>query len=172
MKITKSCTIIGTIRCLLSPRFVAVLVAVVAVTAIVGLRVIGLTVVRGDSMQPTLRPGSIRLVNKIDRSFDTYDIVVFRSADDYLVKRVVGCPGDTVLIRDGAVYVNGAQFADVVQGPIETDSIGITPITLQDDEYFVLGDNRSCSLDSRSPDVGIVHVDQIVGKIVQPAIGQ
>ncbi len=130
------------------------------------------TVVEGASMQPTLSSGDNVLVNKFSYYFaepERYDIIVFaydKGNNVYYIKRIIGLPGETVQIIGGYVYINGEILEDDVYGlePIISAGIAAQPITLGDGEYFVLGDNRNESSDSRVADVGIVYRNQIEGK--------
>lgn len=130
----------------------------------------GIMVVHGDSMSPTFNDGDVTLIWRLNGSYKQKDIVLFESdaSSETLVKRVIAGPGDTVEITNGLVIVNDA----IVEEPYiysETEARGDEveyPITLGDDEYFVLGDNRMLALDSRSSDLGLVHKDDIIGKIL------
>ena len=91
------------------------------------------------------------------------DIIIFKK-DKHYIKRVIGKPGDTIVIKGGKVYRNGSRIEDyvadgVITGPEMT-------VELDQDEYFVLGDNRECSTDSREEDFGTVKKDEIVAKAV------
>lgn len=132
------------------------------------------TEVIGKSMEPTLVEGDNLLVDKISFKFrepERGEIVVFPYRDGsgiYYVKRVVGMPGETIWIPgDGYVYIDGERFKEeYVKGATAEGGIAITPITLGEDEYFLLGDNRGNSIDSRNENVGIVKEDEIIGKVV------
>ncbi len=98
------------------------------------------------------------------------DIVVFRpngnEKSHYYVRRIIGVPGDKIQIKDGAVYVNGTLFDEVVKVAAMTEAgVAEEPITLGEDEYFVLGDNRNNSEDSRYANIGNVKKDYIEGKV-------
>ena len=128
--------------------------------------------VYGRSMEPVLCHGDILLVDKLSYRFTDpkrYDIIVFGyrlREGRYYTKRVIGLPGETVQIRDGQVYIDGRRLEDDIgTGPILEAKRAETEITLGDDEYFVLGDNRNFSSDSRDPDVGNISRDAIIGKI-------
>ncbi len=125
--------------------------------------------VDGSSMEPTLHNGQRLLVNKFLYRFALPregDIVVFRYPGDQrlrFIKRVVGVPGDRVLIRDSHVYVNGRRLAEEYLGGIKTYG-DFGPVKVSAGRLFVLGDNRNNSKDSRYPDVGLVPVGNVVGK--------
>jgi len=102
--------------------------------------------VNGASMYPTLDGGEIMILNKLGK-IDRYDIVVLRvENDDNVIKRVIGMPGETIKIRNNIIYINDKKIEDKF-GYGKT--YNVDKITLKDDEYFVLGDNRAISLDSR-----------------------
>ena len=99
----------------------------------------------------------------------TNDIIVFlpngNEKSHYYVKRVIGVPGDTVQIKNGAVYVNGKAFDEETDvSSIEDAGLAAEEITLGADEYFVLGDNRNNSEDSRYANIGNIKKDYIIGK--------
>ena len=129
------------------------------------------THVSGESMENTLDNGDQLIVDKITYRFqdpERFDIIVFPfhyKENTYYIKRIIGLPGETVQIADGTIYINGevleeAYGREVMQDP----GIAAEPITLGEDEYFVLGDNRNQSSDSRDPSVGLIHRDEIIGR--------
>lgn len=129
------------------------------------------TVVDGNSMNDTLQNGDNLVVDKLTYRFsdiDRFDIVVFRYHNDknlFYIKRIIGLPGETVQISGDDIYING-ELLEENYGKEAMDSPGraYEPITLGEDEYFVLGDNRNDSSDSRDPSVGNVQRDWIVGR--------
>lgn len=132
------------------------------------------TEVIGCSMDPTLKEHDNLIVDKLSfrlREPNRGEIVVFPYRDGsgvYYVKRVVGMPGETIWIPgDGKVYIDGKVLEEdyLVEGT-EKGGIAITPITLGEDEYFLLGDNRDNSIDSRNEKVGIVKRNEIIGKVI------
>ena len=114
-------------------------------------------VFNGPSMQPTLDGGEIMLLWK-NKEFDRFDVVVVDVEDDNIIKRVIALPGETISCKDGVIYVNDRRLD-------EEYSQGVTPdferVKLEDDEYFVLGDNRGNSLDSQ--ELGPFKEKQIKG---------
>jgi len=124
------------------------------------------TVVFGQSMEPNLHPHQRLIVDKVSYRLHApqrNDIVVIDlpSMEELLVKRIVAMPGEVVEIRSGVVYVNGQPNAEPF--PHDTSPIEMAPMTLGPLAYFVLGDNRSNSNDSRA--FGPVTLDQILGRV-------
>ena len=122
-------------------------------------------------MEPTLSHGDNLIIDKISYRFsdpERYDIIVFpyQHADNtYYIKRIIGLPNETVQIRDGYVYINGVKSDEHYGKEVIRDAkMAAEPIVLGDDEYFVLGDNRNNSSDSRDPSVGVLHRKQLIGK--------
>ena len=145
-----------------------VLVMTFLVVTYVGQR----TKVIGSSMSPTLADGDNLIVDKISYRFhdpERFDIVVFpfRYADKtYYIKRIIGLPGETVYIdEEGTIYIDGEVLnenfgKEVIQDP----GRAYEPVKLGTDEYFVLGDNRNHSQDSRDPYVGVLKRSDLMGR--------
>lgn len=129
------------------------------------------TMVEGRSMNPTLNDNDNLIVEKISYRFsdpERFDIIVFPPYDtkEYYIKRIIGLPGETVQIDEaGTIYIDG----EVLEENYGLETIrypgrAIEEIELGEEEYFVLGDNRNNSVDSRSEDVGNISRDQIIGR--------
>lgn len=142
--------------------------------------VIQRTVVKGESMENTLHDKESLLVDKISYRFhdpERYDIIVFyprgKDVEEYYVKRIYGLPGETIQIKENDIYINGKKIDDpYAKDAMLSAGLAEEPYTLAEDEYFVLGDHRSVSLDSRTtpemqPDgPGPVKFENIAGKVV------
>lgn len=129
------------------------------------------TQVNGESMYPALHDKDNLIVDKFSYHFcdpKRYDIVVFPyhyKDRTYYIKRVIGLPGETVQIKDGCVYIDGQRLDEhFSEEKIQNAALASEPIVLGKDEYFVLGDNRNASEDSRFPDVGKVKRKEIIGR--------
>lgn len=131
-------------------------------------------VVDGTSMQDSLQDEEQVLIEKISRYFDgpdRFDIIVFTkknaSTEKVYIKRVIGMPGDKVQIVDNVIYINDQVLPEEYgKNAMLTEGIAAEPIVLGDDEYFVLGDHRSVSIDSRDARVGVVKKSEIDGVVV------
>ncbi|MCD8022016.1 MAG: signal peptidase I [Lachnospiraceae bacterium] len=143
------------------------MVVVAAVAVLLATMFLPVLQVSGTSMEPTLSDGDIILLVK-NGKFETGDLVGFYYQNKLLLKRVIGGPGDIIDIDDdGNVTVNG----ELLDEPYVTDkSLGETDITypyqVPESRYFVMGDNRATSIDSRSSAIGCIEADQIVGKVI------
>ncbi len=130
------------------------------------------TKVDGSSMEPTLSNGDNLIVEKLSYHFgdpERFDIIIFTDKTDesvYYIKRVIGLPGETVWIDEyGDIYIDGIKLEENYGLETITNAgNAANPITLGEDEYFVLGDNRNNSLDSRFDAIDRVSRSSIVGK--------
>ncbi|MCL2255070.1 MAG: signal peptidase I [Lachnospiraceae bacterium] len=144
------------------------LLAAFLIVKFVGIR----TEVHGSSMNDTLQDGENLIVDKISYRFgnpERYDIVVFPYRHDksiHYIKRVIGLPGETIFIDDdGNIYINEVLLNESYGREIISDGGRASlPIKLDNDEYFVMGDNRNNSTDSRDEKVGNVKRSELVGK--------
>lgn len=121
-------------------------------------------VINGDSMLPTYENGQILIENKIVRNYKSGDIVVIKKNNLKIIKRVIGCPGDYVLIKEGYIYINNEKYDNLF---IENPGILSKEIKLKSNEFIVLGDNRKKSIDSRFDEIGIILKKEIIGKIIK-----
>ncbi len=128
----------------------------------------------GESMSPTLYSGQFVLINRVSYVISTpkrNDIVAFlpngNSNSHYYIKRIVALPGETVQIIDGVLYINGVEQEEdkELYDKMEDAGIAENEIKLGSNQYFVLGDNRNSSEDSRSANIGVVSGDTIAGKV-------
>ncbi len=132
------------------------------------------TIVDGKSMMNTLKHGENLLVEKVSYHFTDpgrFDVIVFyphgRESSDYYIKRVIGLPGETVQIKGEDIYINDEKIEENFgKDPIVDPGIAEKPIKLGDDEFFVLGDNRTVSEDSRYEEVGPVKRENIEGRAI------
>ena len=129
------------------------------------------TEVSGSSMETTLSDKDQLIVDKMTYRFrdpKRYDIVVFPyqyQDNTYYIKRIIGLPGETVQILSGMVYIDGMRLDEHYGNEMmEIPGIAEEPLTLDENEYVVLGDNRNNSSDSRASDVGLIHRKDLIGR--------
>lgn len=150
-------------RLLKTALFIA---AVLVIGLIAREYLLGVTVVAGDSMNDTLVTGDAVLLTRFDYLTDTPErghVVQLEvpGRDGLYLKRVIGLPGETVEIKGGTVYIDGMPLNEPYAVPSAEDF----RITLYDDEYFVLGDNRPVSYDSREEEFGVVNASCFRGRV-------
>lgn len=122
--------------------------------------------VNGPSMEPTLKENDVMLLDKISYRFhkiERFDIVVIYHHDTYIIKRVIGLPGENIVYQDNILYVDGQEVEENFDHA-KTEDFSIEELnsgTVPEDCYLVLGDNRVDSLDSRM--IGFIKKDQILG---------
>lgn len=126
--------------------------------------------IAGQSMTPELHSDDVVLMNRLAYDFgkpDRMDVVVFVREDEKSnVKRVIGLPGETVQVTGGYIYINGERLeAEEGLDKVSLGGLAENPVELGKDEYFLLGDNRESSEDSRFANIGNVKEAQIIGKV-------
>ena len=148
-------------------RTMFVLVFVIAVAILISTFFITVLKVTGDSMSPSLESGQI-IVAQNTKKFKTGDLIAFYYNNKVLIKRVIGNPGDWINIdSNGNVTVNGVELEENYISEKSLEPYDITfPYQVPESRYFVLGDHRSVSIDSRSSTVGCVSEEQLIGKAV------
>lgn len=153
-------------------QYAACILIAILLASIIRIYVMELIDVDGSSMESTLSNGNFLVLDKITYRFDDperFDIIVFQpeffDEDKLYIKRVIGLPGETVQIIDGDIFING-ELLEENYGREEMEKAGRAKeeIVLGEDEYFVLGDNRNHSTDSRSDSVGNVKREYIRGR--------
>ena len=120
--------------------------------------------VDGASMYPTLEDKEILILKKYDHSFKRFDVIVFDYKGSRLIKRIVGLPGETIEYKNNKLYVDGEQVAENFDRNADTEDFKLEDIgydVIPEGKYFVMGDNRTNSTDSRI--IGLVDEDQIKG---------
>ena len=147
------------------------ILVIVAVTGLIVTFVGQRTRVSGQSMETTLHVGDNLIVDKISFRFrdpKRFEIIVFPykyEENTYYIKRIMGLPGETVQVKDGYLYINGEKLEENYGNELMNSAgIAAEPIVLGEDEYFVLGDNRNHSSDSREPKVGVIKREDLLGR--------
>ncbi|BBF43040.1 signal peptidase I [Lachnospiraceae bacterium KM106-2] len=154
-------------------HMIAYFLSIIVLALLINTFVIGNVRVEGGSMLNTLKEDDRLVLEKITYYHENpsrYDIVVFKPTaypGKYFIKRVIGLPGETIQVMNGDVYINGKKIKENYLDQKTVDGgLAAQPIKLGEDEYFVMGDNREISRDSRREDVGLIHKSQIQGKVV------
>ena len=143
-----------------------VLTIVAAVAVLIATLVLPVLQIEGTSMEPTLVNGDIVLLTKTT-SFNRGELCGFSWNNKLLIKRVIGIPGDWIEIdTDGTVYLNGEKLDEPYAQQLSMGECDLEfPFQVPQEQYFVLGDMRESSIDSRNTLIGCVEKDQIVGKV-------
>ena len=143
-----------------------VLTIVAAVAVLIATLVLPVLQIEGTSMEPTLVNGDVVLLTKTT-SFDRGELCGFSWNNKLLIKRVIGIPGDWIEIdTDGTVYLNGEKLDEPYAEQLSVGECDLEfPYQVPQEQYFVLGDMRESSIDSRNTLIGCVKKDQIVGKV-------
>ena len=145
---------------------VYVLTIVAAVAVLIATLILPVLQIEGTSMEPTLSNGDIVLLTKTTR-FDRGNLCGFTWNNKLLIKRVIGTPGDWIEIdTDGTIYLNGEKLEEpYVEQPAFGECDLEFPFQVPQEQYFVVGDMRESSIDSRNSLIGCIPKDQIVGKV-------
>jgi signal peptidase I len=146
---------------------IVILVVVAALSVLISSFFVTVLKVTGESMSPTLESGQIVLASN-SKEFEAGELIAFYYNNKVLIKRVIGSPGDWINIdSDGNVYVNGVLLEETYLTEKSLTPTDITfPYQVPENRYFVLGDHRSVSIDSRSTTVGCVSEEQLIGKVL------
>lgn len=138
-------------------------IIVIAIIILLRIYVLATAEVVGTSMEPNFVDGNMTLVDQLSARFnkiDRFDIVAFHYSNPaYLIKRVIGLPGETIKYVDNQLYVNGEMVEEKFEIIGEVEDF---EIVVEEDSYFVMGDNRDASIDSR--EFGTISKDKIIGK--------
>ena len=154
-------------------RWVFEIIVTLVLAAMVGIMLFQTVTMQESSMEPTIAVGDRFFINRVVYKFSSPkrgDLIVFRTnaSDDAAlhIRRVIGLPGDTIQISGGRILIDGETYKEGKDFPmISNPGLASSSITLESGEYFVLGDNRNNSEDSRYADIGMVKKRYIAGKI-------
>lgn len=143
------------------------LIVVAAVAALIATLILPVLEIAGTSMEPNLNDGDIVVMVKTD-NLDTGDLCAFYFSNKILIKRIIGIPGDYLWIdKDGTVYLNNAELVEPYVSEKALGECDIDfPYQVPENYYFMMGDHRETSIDSRSSVIGCIAEDQIIGKIL------
>ena len=144
----------------------------IVVILFIAIYIVGLQQVVGPSMSPTLENGDVLILDKATyRFFDVKKgdvIALYSSKSKYLIKRVVGMPGEYIEFKNNQLYVNNILMEEEYLNGVVTNDFSIRELgyeIIPEDMYLVLGDNRGDSLDSRDPEIGLIKKSDILGKV-------
>lgn len=148
-------------------RTVDALIVVAAIAAIIATLVLPVLEIAGTSMEPNLNDGDIVLLVKTDK-LETGDLCAFYYSNKILIKRVIATPSDYLWIEsDGTVFLNGAELDEPYLAEKAMGECDISfPYQVPENAFFMMGDQRETSIDSRSSVIGCISSDHIIGKIV------
>lgn len=143
------------------------LIVVAAIAALIATLVLPVLQIAGTSMEPNLNDGDIVLLVKTG-NLETGDLCAFYYSNKILIKRIIGTPGDYLWINpDGTVYLNGSELQEPYVSEKALGECDVEfPYQVPENSYFMLGDHRDTSIDSRSSVIGCISEDQIIGKIL------
>ena len=141
-------------------------IIIILIVVIIRLYIITPVRVQGTSMDTTLKQGEILLLEKYDKNYERFDIVVIKEGNERIIKRIIGMPGESIKIIDGIIYINGEKIEDEYASSLTNDfSLEKFELeTIPENTYFVLGDNRIVSKDSRI--LGPIKKENIQGKAI------
>ena len=143
------------------------LIVVAAIAALIATLILPVLQIAGTSMEPSLNDGDVVVLVKTD-DLETGDLCAFYFSNKILIKRIIGVPGDYLWINDdGTVYLNGFELrepyvSDKALGECDVEF----PYQVPENYFFMMGDHRETSIDSRSSVIGCIAQDQIIGKII------
>ena len=143
------------------------LIVVAAVAALIATLLLPVLEIAGTSMEPSLNDGDIVLLVKTDK-LETGDLCAFYYSNKILIKRIIAVPGDYIWIEsDGTVFLNGNELDEPYVSEKSLGECDVEfPYQVPENAYFMMGDHRETSIDSRSTVIGCVPQDQIIGKIL------
>lgn len=153
-------------------KYEMIVVVLVLILIVLKFFVIDFIKVSGVSMEDTIKDKDIVFIRKIGLNIKQNDIVVAKVGTGVIkqnyIKRVVGVPHDTIQIIDGKIYINDVLWESDPMKEIYIEDAGMASekITLDDDEYFIMGDNRNESYDSRFEKIGVINIKQIQGIVI------
>ncbi|MHA6252035.1 signal peptidase I [Oceanobacillus sp. CAU 1775] len=148
-------------------EWIRAIVFAVVIAFILHTFVFATSVVEGESMEPTLENGDKLIFNKFIYFIDEPkrgDIVIIEQPTKNYVKRIIGLPGEVIEIKNNSIYIDGVEYKESFLREADLDKTGTHgPFTLDEDSYFVMGDNRAISKDSRNG-LGYIDRTEIIGK--------
>lgn len=124
----------------------------------------------GDSMENNFHDEEVVLIEKQFENLERFDVVICDTGrtgmESKIIKRIIALPGETIQIREGCVFINGEKLEDAITTKMDYAGIAENEIVLSANQYFLLGDNRNGSVDSRFEQLGVVSENQILGRVM------
>lgn len=144
-----------------------IILSILLIALYISQKLYQINLIQGESMYPTYKNMQFTMIDKRALDFQNGDVIVFYcpALDCTMVKRIIATSGETVLISDGDVMVDGVK-SPYVNGNVDFGGIASNELFIGDDQFFVMGDNHALSKDSRYKEIGCVSHENIIGRLI------